>query len=41
MLWAVAARFHLDGHDMALSRLKFWYEGHRKMIEEERKPIGE
>jgi hypothetical protein len=36
MLWAVAGRFGFDGHDMPVSRLRFWYAGHVKMIDEER-----
>jgi hypothetical protein len=31
----VAGRFHLDGHDMTVSRLLFWYRGHQAMVEEE------
>ncbi len=36
MLWAVAGRFGLDGHDMPIGRLVFWYAGHVQMIDEER-----
>jgi hypothetical protein len=40
MLWAVAGRFGFDGHDMPLSRLRFWYAGHVRMIEEEKAAAG-
>lgn len=39
MLWAVAGRFHLDGHDMKMSRLRFWYRGHVAMYQEEQATI--
>ena len=39
MLWAVGGRFHFDGHNMPISRLKFWYNGHMAMIKEEREAV--
>lgn len=39
ILWAVAGRFHLDGHDMPVSRLLFWYRGHVAMVDEEQAQI--
>jgi hypothetical protein len=39
MLWAVGGRFGFDGHDMAIGRLRFWYAGHARMIDEERAEV--
>jgi len=43
MLYSVAWRFHFSEWElweMPISRLRFWYEGHKKIQEEERKAIG-
>jgi len=40
MIWAVAGRFGFDGHNMQISRLIFWYNGHVKMCNEERTALG-
>lgn len=37
MLWAVGNRYGFDGHNMKISRLRFWYRGHVEMVREERK----
>jgi len=39
MLWAVAGRFHLDGHGMKISKLRFWYDGHVAMSKEEKEAM--
>jgi len=42
MLYSVAARFHFGEHElwsMPVSRLRFWYEGHKQIAEEERKAL--
>jgi len=38
-LWAVAGRFAFAEAEllaMPVGRLRFWYDGHRRMVEEER-----
>mgnify|MGYP003609888191 CR=1 FL=1 len=43
MQWAVAGRFGFSENDirtMPFHRLRFWYEGHTYMIEEEKKAYG-
>jgi hypothetical protein len=35
MLWSVGGRFHFDGSEWPISRLKFWYRGHERMHQEE------
>lgn len=38
MIWAISHRFHLNRNprEMKLSEIKWWYEGHKRLIAEER-----
>ena len=43
VLWSVAGRFGFSESEirhMPLSRLRFWYKGHQRMVADERASLG-